>query len=215
MTDSYPPPPVGPPQEPTPPHAPEPAAKDSRNSWFAAAVVLSVVVAVSATATVMLLRDRSNGADGATATTPATSAPPVAPTAPAGGDELSTDRSAVLDQLLESSEQEGIPTDEACLRAVVAQLSDDDARLLAESGIDDARVSDRGDELAVELFGCVPAAWWIDQISQELGSEGLTVDRDCLERELESFDFRELGRALREGGAPPAQLTQAGLDCAR
>jgi len=163
----------------------------------------------------MLLRDRSDDTPGPTTTVATTVTTPVAPPSPGGPGELSPAKADVLGQLLESSEAEGVVVDEACLREVVARLSDDDARLLAELGIDDAEVSDQGDELAVELFGCIPGEWWLDEMARELESQGLTVDRACLEAELDDFDFRELGRAFREDGTPPEQLTTAGIRCSR
>ena len=62
----------------------------------------------------------------------------------------------VADLMIQSAEETGFEIDEACVRDITDQLSDDDAEKIVEAGIDgDPDVSDEADALALELIDCV------------------------------------------------------------
>lgn len=72
------------------------------------------------------------------------------------GSDLSDPKQAVLDQTIAAAAAAGITIDRDCFAAVVAQLSDEDAQLIADAGPSgDPTLSPEGEQLGSEAAKCV------------------------------------------------------------
>ena len=105
-----------------------------------------------------------------------------------GGD----DKSAAVDDLMESAEEAGLDLDRSCVDNVADKLSDDDLKALAEAGPDgEAELSSEGEALTGELLSCISSESMVDTIMAQIGdTEGL--DEECLREVLSNFDAAEL-----------------------
>jgi len=65
----------------------------------------------------------------------------------------------VADMLADVLDEQGVAFDEDCIRDVTSQLSDEDAELLVDAGIDgDAEISEEAVALSEQLQDCVDLA---------------------------------------------------------
>jgi hypothetical protein len=119
---------------------------------------------------------------------------------------LTADQEAVVELLLTASAEEGIILDEACTREVISRLPDDDARALAEADDpNDVSVSTVGEEIGNEVVNCVDSDTLANALADDLESQGVTVDRECLREVLTDVDPAEFfGDSTTE---PDSELT--------
>lgn len=109
-----------------------------------------------------------------------------------GGGGASGDQGKAADLLVSSAKAEGIDVDKDCVDKVAEKLSDEDAKMIVDSGTDgDPDLSAAGEALQNELFSCVSMDSLIDQMMAEIGDqEG--VDKDCLRGVLEGLSSDQL-----------------------
>ncbi len=133
--------------------------KNRRTTLIAASLLLTLGSACSSD-------DEGNSASSSatTATSPAaTDAPPATGSGGAGGTTSSIDdRIVVVEQVLAQGTELGIAFDNQCVFDLVAQLSDADAKLLADSARAGAQqsptLSAEGEALGEQLLNCAPDA---------------------------------------------------------
>ena len=72
------------------------------------------------------------------------------------GDDGGGAQREVADMLADFLDEQGVTFDEDCIRDVTSQLSDEDAELLVDAGIDgDADISDEAVAMSEQLQDCV------------------------------------------------------------
>jgi hypothetical protein len=109
-----------------------------------------------------------------------------------GGDGASGKQGEVADQLVASASEAGLELDTACVDDIASKLSDDDAQRILDAGPDgDPTLSDEGEALGEQIFGCVSMDSFVDSLVAEVGEEN--VDVDCLKEALKGVDPAELG----------------------
>ena len=92
----------------------------------------------------------------------------------------------VADLFVEVAEDEGLELDRDCVDEATAKLSDADAQEIIDAGRDGTPdVSDEGNAIGDEVFGCIGMDSFIDSMVAEM--EGEDVDTECLRNELESL----------------------------
>jgi hypothetical protein len=97
----------------------------------------------------------------------------------------------VVDQLMESADAAGLVLDRSCVEDIAAQLSDDDSKRIIEAGPDEQPVlSDEGEALGTDLFGCVSTDSLVDSIITDMGDEN--VDVECMKDALKGLDTATL-----------------------
>jgi hypothetical protein len=100
--------------------------------------------------------------------------------------------------------------DESCVNDVAAQLSDEDAEIIASGG--DEEVSAEGAALSLELLTCVDEDALTDMFVDGMSQSGQDFDEDCVREQLENFDVAELVTAS-QAGSPPADVIAAMTEC--
>jgi len=110
----------------------------------------------------------------------------------------SGDQGEVADLLMTAAGDEGFELDRDCVDEKVAELSDDDASALAESGLEgDAEISAAGDAIGASIFSdCVDAASYLDALIASFGEDDPTLDTDCLKSALEGNTVDEIDEEL-------------------
>jgi hypothetical protein len=129
-----------------------------------------------------------------------------------GGDDAgSGQQGAVVDKMMQASEDAGIALDRDCVSDLVGELSDADLKLLAEASIeDDVELSPEGEAVGEKMFGCVPKDELVDQIMQQVGQmEG--VDQDCVRGVLEDMSTEEMQGMADGSGA--SDMTSKLMSC--
>jgi hypothetical protein len=127
-----------------------------------------------------------------------------------GGNDVDT----VVTRLAKGGKEAGITLDKGCAKKVVEKLSKDDLKLLIDAGEDDdPTLSDEGEALKADLFGCVDNAEFIDALMKEIPEDD-TLDRDCVRKALEAIDPTDLA-AMATDGAAPAELGEAMVSCVK
>ncbi len=102
-----------------------------------------------------------------------------------GGSDSS--HTEVVDQLMASADAAGLVLDRSCVEDIAAKLSDDDSKRIIEAGPDTQPVlSDEGEALGTELFGCVSTDSLVDSIIADMGDEN--VDVTCMKDALKGLD---------------------------
>jgi hypothetical protein len=117
------------------------------------------------------------------------------------GSGLTDDQQSAVDQLLQIGEEESLAFDRECVEDKAAELSDDDAALIAASGPDgDVELSEEGDALTASLFDCIDNDAMVELMIQQMGASGEDVDEDCVREALDGVDLAALFAASEGGG---------------
>jgi len=113
--------------------------------------------------------------------------------------------------VIDDAAEQGLTLDEECVNDVAAQLSDEDAELIAKGA--DEEVSAEGDALSVAFFGCFDDDALVDLLLEALAGSGQVFDEDCVREKLEEFDVADIV-AASQGAEPPADVVAALVACA-
>lgn len=118
---------------------------------------------------------------------------------------IAAERDTVVSLLLDESAAEGIVLDENCTRDVVAQIPDDDIVALATAeDPDTVEVSVEGQQAGSGIVDCVDSDTLASALADDLESQGLSPDRDCLAEALSDARPTDL---LGEGAIDNDDLT--------
>jgi hypothetical protein len=126
-----------------------------------------------------------------------------------GGDDDSAGgvQDDAADELIQQANDANLNPDESCIRDKAANLSDEDAQKIVDSGTSDAPdLSPEGVTVVAEAMSCVSSEAMLDSIIEGL-PEG--VDGDCVRDKLKDADFG----AMFESGTMPPEVEQAMSDC--
>ena len=122
--------------------------------------------------------------------------------------QLNPDQERVVELVLESSGESGLVLDETCVNEVVSRMSDEDAKILAESDLGaDVELSAEGEALGEELVTCLDRDEFINALVADLSASGINVDRDCIADALADVELTELFDTTGEG--PPVEVIEA------
>ncbi len=110
------------------------------------------------------------------------------------GEATGDDKARVVELLVAAADEEGFGLDTECVTGYVGELSDDDARELAEAGLTgDADVSGDGEAIGAALFrDCVDAASYADAIAEAFAEADPSVDVECLKGALGGLTTDEI-----------------------
>jgi hypothetical protein len=133
-------------------------------------------------------------------------------------------RAKALEATLANISKNGLGADRACVTAIVAQLSDDDAVIIASAAPDatDVAVSPEGDALAAKLKDCltskVDAALVRQAVDRIVSSkDGALLDAACLTKNFSLLDEATLKLIITspDGSNDPKLATASAmlLDC--
>lgn len=107
------------------------------------------------------------------------------------GGGSSDSHTEVVDQLMASADAAGLVLDRSCVEDIAARLSDDDSKRIIEAGPDRQPVlSDEGEALGTEIFGCVSTDSLVDSIIADMGDAN--VDVACMKDALKGLDTATL-----------------------
>jgi hypothetical protein len=130
-----------------------------------------------------------------------------------GGDGLSDDQQAAADQFMSQEDAEAV-FDQDCVEDKAKDLSDDDAKAIAEAGADgDPVLSAEGEAAKLELAGCIDSDALVDEFIAGMAESGQDFDEACVREGLEEFDMAEIAVAGAEGGDIPEGLLSSLIDC--
>lgn len=130
-----------------------------------------------------------------------------------GGASLTDDQQAAVDQFL-GQEDAAEVFDQECVEEKVQDLSDEDAKAIAEAGSDgNPNLSPEGVALTLELAGCIDSDALVDQFILGMEESGQDFDEACVREGLEDFDMAEIAAAGAEGGEIPEGLLSSLIDC--
>ena len=111
------------------------------------------------------------------------------------------------DELIQQADDANLDPDEGCIRDKAANLSDEDAQNIVDTGTSDTPdLSPEGAGIVAEAMSCISGDAMLDSIIESL-PEG--VDGDCVRDKLKDADFG----AIFESGTMPPELEQAVTDC--
>jgi len=115
-----------------------------------------------------------------------------------GSDEASEDQGKVADLLMTGAGDAGFELDRDCVNETVGELSDADAKALADAGLEgDADISAEGEAIGERIFSeCVDAASYLDALVASYGEDDPTIDTECLKSALEGKTVDEIGDEL-------------------
>lgn len=113
-------------------------------------------------------------------------------------DGIGAQQQRVVDLLLTGAGEAGIELDEECVSENVAELSDDDAKAIADAGLEgEADISDEGDAIGETVFSdCVDAESYASLQVESIGEIDDTVDVDCLSDALDGLTVEEIDEQL-------------------
>ncbi len=117
------------------------------------------------------------------------------------GSDGGGDQTKAADALMKSAEEEDIALDEDCVREVSAKLTDEDAKLILDSIDSDGEptLSDAGEVLKGEIFGCIDASQLVDQMMQEIGDQP-GMDKDCVREVLDGLSSDDIASIAQGNG---------------
>ena len=113
-------------------------------------------------------------------------------------DGIGEQQQRVVDLLLSGAGEVGIELDDECVSENVAELSDDDAKAIADAGLEgEADISDEGDAIGDTLFSdCVDAESYANAQVESIGEIDETVDVECLREALDGLTVDEIDEQL-------------------
>lgn len=130
-----------------------------------------------------------------------------------GGADLTDDQQAAADQFMAQEDAE-IVFEQDCVEEKAAELSDDDAKAIAETGPDGTpELSEDGERLTLELAACIDSDALVDEFITGMQESGEEFDEECVREGLEGFDMAEIAIAGAEGGDIPDGLLSSLIDC--
>ena len=96
-----------------------------------------------------------------------------------------SDQDEVADLFIELAGDQDLELDEGCVRDTTEKFSDADAAALVEAGTDgNPELSEAGDAVAEEIFGCVDVSSYRDSLIDAITEGDDTIDGDCLREAL-------------------------------
>ncbi len=115
-----------------------------------------------------------------------------------GSSSASGDQGRVADLLLSAAADEGFELDADCVNENVSELTDEDAKALADSGLEgNPEVSAAADAIGETIFSeCVDAASYLDALIASFGESDPTLDTECLASALEGKTVDEIDDEL-------------------
>ena len=117
-----------------------------------------------------------------------------------GSDDSSPsgDQGEVADLLMTAASEEGFELDSDCVDEKAGELSDEDAKALADAGLEgDADISAAGEAIGQEIFSeCVDASSYLDALIESFGESDPSLDTDCLRSALEGKTVDEIDAEL-------------------
>ncbi|MGI9644485.1 MAG: hypothetical protein ACR2O6_04165 [Ilumatobacteraceae bacterium] len=126
------------------------------------------------------------------------------------GSDSDQDKAAAA--LIRGAENDGIEVDEGCVKDVTGELSDEDAKALADlpdgADIDDATLSAEGDAIVLQLLDCADISSIIDQAIEDLRASGTEFDEQCVRDALTGVQPSELA-----GDVLPEEVTAGLIAC--
>ena len=130
-----------------------------------------------------------------------------------GSDGLSDNQQAAADQFMSQEDAQAV-FDQDCVEDKAKDLSDDDAKAIAEAGADgDPQLSPEGVAQTLELAGCIDADALVDEFIAGMAESGQDFDEACVREGLEDFDMAEIAVASAESGDIPEGLLSSLIDC--
>lgn len=110
------------------------------------------------------------------------------------------DQGRVIALLLSTAADSGIELDETCVNNTLGELSDDDAKAIADAGIDgQPEVSDEANEIGDRVFDeCIDAESYLESQANALAGGDDTIDADCITAELADLTVNEIDDRLFE-----------------
>ncbi len=110
----------------------------------------------------------------------------------------SGDQGRVADLLLTAADEEGFALDADCVNENVGELTDEDAKALADSGLEgDADISAAADAIGEKIFSeCVDASSYLDALVQSFAADDPTLDTECLKSALDGKTVDEIDEEL-------------------
>ena len=179
------------------PHRYAPDRRPGRRRRVAAAVVVAALALVGAAC--------SNGGDGDAA--PPDGADTATDTATVGADGLTGPQQQVYDTLVEGLAAEGIDADLGCVRDVIATLDSDLAARAAEgSGMPDPEILAEFQRVDASAQRCLSPASQAALFADAMETQGLDVDRGCVEEAFTSRDpavVEQLVASVGSSGSSP------------
>ena len=106
----------------------------------------------------------------------------------------SGDQGRVADLVIELSGEQGFELDEACVNETVSELSDADAKALADSELaGDAETSDEAEAIGQKVFtDCVDAESYVNSLADSIAEDDDTIDAQCVKDELAGLTVDEV-----------------------
>jgi hypothetical protein len=130
-----------------------------------------------------------------------------------GGASLTDDQQAAVEQFL-GQEDAAEVFDQDCVEDKAQDLSDEDAKAIAEAGPDgQPDLSPEGLAVTLELASCIDSDALVDQFIIGMEESGQDFDEACVREGLEDFDMGEIAAAGAEGGDIPDGLLSSLIDC--
>jgi hypothetical protein len=130
-----------------------------------------------------------------------------------GGASLTDDQQAAVEQFL-GQEDAAEVFDQDCVEDKAQDLSDEDAKAIAEAGPDgQPDLSPEGLAVTLELASCIDSDALVDQFIIGMEESGQDFDEECVREGLEDFDMGEIAAAGAEGGDIPEGLLSSLIDC--
>lgn len=130
-----------------------------------------------------------------------------------GDDGLTDDQQAAADAFMAQADAE-VVFDRDCVEDKAKDLSDEDAKAIAELGPDDSPdLSAEGAELTISLASCIDSDALVDEFIAGMEESGQDFDEECVREGLEDFDMGEIAIAGAEGGEIPEGLLSSLIDC--
>ncbi len=124
-----------------------------------------------------------------------------------------SDQDKVADALIKDAKDQSVDIDEACVKRVISDLSDEDAKKALDlpdgADIGDADLSPEGVALTEDLFTCVDIGSLIDEQIAALRDQGIDFDEQCVRDAFDSIDLAAVG----ESGVLPDEAQSALIEC--
>ena len=114
------------------------------------------------------------------------------------GSSAGGDQARVVDLLLGAAEGSGIELDETCVNETLGELSDEDAKAIADAGVEgNPEVSDAGNEIGDRVYNdCIDAESYLTSQANVLADNEESIDADCIIDELTGLTVNEIDELL-------------------
>jgi hypothetical protein len=107
---------------------------------------------------------------------------------------LGDEQQRVADILTEAANEVGITLDSDCVNENLGELTDDDAKALADSGLEgNAEISDDAEAIGDAMFtDCVDAESYGKSVAESIADSDESIDQSCLEDEFDGLGVQEI-----------------------